>query len=188
MAFDNWERSGQNNSEKFGDFVSLAPVVTINSWLGLCSVMMFHAFKCGILQQYTELLNFTCKLAPFGAAYVDEEASADNIALGGFSRKSKRLQKKYLIETRKKTKQTEKMLSVTDRVAASLSSCDSKKNSDKTVSMTDIMRKIHELTKQRMELMRMSSNDNFNETSLTLVSTHLERVQDLFKEIMEAQN
>lgn len=64
-------RPEQSVRGAFYNFIVAAPFSTNMSHQGKFTCIMFPDFKCGTLEDDTQVLNFTLKLSPDGTAYDD---------------------------------------------------------------------------------------------------------------------
>jgi hypothetical protein len=80
-VYDNWSVSGQNDSEKFSEFVK-GPVSGSSKYpyLSMCAINLFNALRCGRSDADEEILRLYVKTAPTGVMYDDYVEEVDEIS------------------------------------------------------------------------------------------------------------
>jgi hypothetical protein len=73
-SYGKWSLSGQNDPERFADFLPRGPRSTEISTEGKRALLLFVALKCGTSEEDTDALNFTKKLAPDGVGFDDMDS------------------------------------------------------------------------------------------------------------------
>jgi hypothetical protein len=72
-VYDNWSVSGQNDAEKFTEFVTgSSNGSSTYPYVLMCDITLFYALKCGRPDNDDEVLRWYVKTAPAGVMYDDE--------------------------------------------------------------------------------------------------------------------
>jgi hypothetical protein len=74
-TYSKWSVSGQNDPEKFVDYLLILPRSTEISVEGKKALVLFVSMRCGTPEEDTDILNFTKKTCPQGVGYDDLDTS-----------------------------------------------------------------------------------------------------------------
>ncbi len=179
-AYARWTVSGQNNPEvgAFQNFVAPAPNSTTMSLQGKFTCIMFHALGCGTKEEDTEVLNFTCKLAPEGVGYDDDD---EDCMRGGRTRAKRKAQDALLAESERRSKSIEAMVATISSMANSLSSNEGASAGSKSKAACSereekmgLLQRLQDLTKRRAEIMVLDANDMMNKRMVAALERELD--------------
>eukprot|EP00171_Calliarthron_tuberculosum_P005085 IDg5085t1 len=178
-SYARWTVSGQNNPEAgvFQNFVAPSPNSTTMSVQGKFTCIMFHALGCGTKEEDTEVLNFTCKLAPHGVGYDDDD---EDSMRGGRMRAKRKAQDALLAESERRSKSIEAMVATISSMANALSSSEDVSAGSKSKAACSereenigLLQRLQDLTKRRAEIMALDANDAMNKRMVAALEREL---------------
>lgn len=164
-AYSRWTVSGQNNPEAgaFQNFFTPAPNATTMSVQGKFTCIMFHAMGCGTVEKDTDVLSFTCKLAPAGVGFDDNEPLD---VRSGRARAKLKEDELMLVESQHRSKNLEAMVATISSMAKTIASGERSSFCTKSHNATAvvdgelvILEQLQMLTKQRAEIMALEVLD-----------------------------